>query len=139
MHQHTADERSSVELKNQKMRIVLAAALMWCVSAGPTHDESLYEHQEAHYVNGVHNPEYHHLEAELDAHKQEFDDMDVNFDGALSFSELESSAAKELGISSHDIEAFLEDLDADGSGDVSWEEYVDALFGQEFSESPSVD
>ena len=72
-------------------------------------------------------------EEEIKLHKEEFDAMDENADGKLDMSEL-SVAAKDEDIDESEITEFVKELDKDGDNAVSWDEYVDGLFNQDFEE-----
>ena len=80
-----------------------------------------------------------HMDEELDKeeeirlHKEEFDVMDTNHNGKLELNELQA-AAKEEDIEDSEIKEFVEELDADKDNAVSWDEYMDGLFSQEFEE-----
>ena len=53
--------------------------------------------------------------------------------GKLELNELQA-AAKEEDIEDSEIKEFVEELDADKDNAVSWDEYMDGLFSQEFEE-----
>ena len=72
-------------------------------------------------------------EEEIRLHKEEFDVMDTNHIGKLELNELQA-AAKEEDIEDSEIKEFVEELDADKDNAVSWDEYMDGLFSQEFEE-----
>ena len=72
-------------------------------------------------------------EEEIRLHKEEFDVMDTNHNGKLELDELQA-AAKEEDIEDSEIKEFVEELDTDKDNAVSWEEYMDGLFSQEFEE-----
>lgn len=72
-------------------------------------------------------------EEEIKLHKEEFDAMDSNADGKLDLSEL-SVAAKDEDIDESEITEFVKELDKDEDNAVSWDEYVDGLFNQDFEE-----
>ena len=72
-------------------------------------------------------------EEEIKLHKEEFDAMDANADGKLDMSEL-SVAAKDEDIDESEITEFVKELDKDEDNSVSWDEYVDGLFNQDFGD-----
>ena len=72
-------------------------------------------------------------EEEIRLHKEEFDVMDTNGNGKLEMEELQV-AAKDEDIEDSEIEEFVAELDRDKDNAVSWDEYMDGLFNQEFDE-----
>lgn len=72
-------------------------------------------------------------EEEIRLHKEEFDVMDTNGNGKLELEELQV-AAKDEEIEDAEIQEFVEELDTDKDNAVSWDEYMDGLFNQEFDE-----
>ena len=72
-------------------------------------------------------------EEEIQLHKEEFDVMDTNGNGKLELGELQV-AAKDEEIEDAEIQEFVEELDTDKDNAVSWDEYMDGLFNQEFDE-----
>ena len=72
-------------------------------------------------------------EEEIRLHKEEFDVMDTNGNGKLELEELQV-AAKDEEIEDAEIQEFVEELDTDNDNAVSWDEYMDGLFNQEFDE-----
>ena len=72
-------------------------------------------------------------EEEIRLHKEEFDVMDTNNNGKLELEELRV-AAKDEDIEDSEIQEFVEELDTDKDKAVSWDEYMDGLFNQEFDE-----
>jgi hypothetical protein len=76
----------------------------------------------------------HHSPAELDAHEAEFAVMDTNGDGALTVAEVVLSGMDE-GIKPEDAAAFVDELDLDGDLTVSWDEYDEALHGQDYGKA----
>ena len=59
--------------------------------------------------------------------------MDTNGNGKLELEELQV-AAKDEEIEDAEIQEFVEELDTDKDNAVSWDEYMDGLFNQEFDE-----
>ena len=100
-----------------------------------THDDG--EHEEHGEDDGEYDEEG--MDDELDKeeeirlHKEEFDVMDTNHNGKLELDELQA-AAKEEDIEDSEIKEFVEELDTDKDNAVSWDEYMDGLFSQEFEE-----
>ena len=66
-------------------------------------------------------------EEEIQLHKEEFDAMDTNGNGKLEMEEL-AIAAKDEDIDESEITEFVNELDMDKDGAVSWDEYVNGLF-----------
>jgi len=127
-----------------KLHLVLIGLLLvsttftvcYAQDEGDAEDAAEGEHVEGEhggYGEGEEMDEELDREEEIRLHKEEFDVMDTNGNGKLELEELEV-AAKDEEIEASEIKEFVEELDTNKDNAVSWDEYMDGLFNQEFDE-----